>query len=216
LVIRTGTFPGVATSATDTATVTCVAEPKVTVRTCPPTVAVAPLTKPEPATLRGKLALPATTTAGLTLAMIGVGLTAARGTAGPFVDTTTVGTLDRTLVVGAGSATVKICPFDVPPPGAGVETVMLGVPTAATSPARRMAVSWVAETKVVSRGLPLIRTMELPTKFVPLAVRVAGPVPGATLAGLMLASVGAGGGATTEKASALEVPPPETGVATLT
>jgi hypothetical protein len=37
------------------------------------------------------------------------------------------------VVVGTGLFTVKVCAFDVPPPGAGLVTVMLNVPAVATS-----------------------------------------------------------------------------------
>ncbi len=54
--------------------VSCVGELMVTVRAWAPTVAVAPLTKPEPVTVRAKAGLPAATLAGVRLARLGVGL----------------------------------------------------------------------------------------------------------------------------------------------
>jgi hypothetical protein len=59
--------------------------------------------------------------------------------------------------------TVSVIALEVPPPGAGVLTVMLGVPAVAMSLARIVAVSCVAETNVVLRALPLICTTELAT-----------------------------------------------------
>src|SRR6266700_2355308 len=72
LVTRTATVPWAATSAASTAMVSCVGELMVTVRAWAPTVAVAPLTKPEPVTVRAKAGLPAATLAGVRLARLGV------------------------------------------------------------------------------------------------------------------------------------------------
>jgi hypothetical protein len=107
---------------------TCVAESTVTLRAWPPTVAVAPAAKPVPVAVSVKAALPAVTLAGLRLVMVGVGFTL---------------------------ATVRERAPDVPPPGAGVNTVMLGVPAAAISLAGMVALSWVDETNVVVRLAPL-------------------------------------------------------------
>src|SRR5712692_9836365 len=72
---------------------------------------------------------------------------------------------------------------------------MLRVPGAATSLARIVAVSWLAETTVVGRFEPLTwRTEEL-AKFVPVAATVNEAFPARTVVGLMLPSVGAGIGA---------------------
>jgi len=44
---------------------------------------------------------------------------------------------DNEVIVGTGlvELTVKVTPFDVPPPGVGLTTVMLGVPLLAISEA---------------------------------------------------------------------------------
>src|SRR5262249_33097898 len=103
---------------------------------------------------------------------------------------------------------------EIPPPGAGVKAVMSRVPGEARAVARIAAVRWVADTKVVARLAPLTRTTELLAKLVPVAVSVRVPPPANALAGLMLDSVGAGGGAVTMNAREPEVPPPaEAGVA---
>src|SRR4029434_7767912 len=107
-------------------------------RACPPTVAVAPAAKPVPVTVSVKAALPAVTLAGLRLVMVGVGFTL---------------------------ATVNERAPDVPPPGAGVNTVMLGVPAAAISLAGMAAVSRVDETNVVVRLAPLTWTIEPPRQL---------------------------------------------------
>src|SRR5215470_11660734 len=99
------------------------------------------------------------------------------------------------LTAMPGPVTVRVWAPEVPPPGAGVKTVMLSGPELAISVAGMLAVSWEAETNVVGRGLPLTWTAEFPAKLEPEAVRVNAAPPPATAAGLMLESVGAGGGA---------------------
>ena len=90
--------------------------------------------------------------------------------------------------VGAGSAagggagggaeepditdTVKVWALEVPPPGVGLNTVMLWAPATVRSVVGMVAVSWVEETKVVVRLEALKRTIEPDTKLVPLTVRV--------------------------------------------
>ena len=49
---------------------------------------------------------------------------------------------------------VKVCAFEVPPPGVGFTTVTDAVPTAATFAAGTMAVSIIEETNVVTRAEP--------------------------------------------------------------
>ena len=57
-------------------------------------------------------------------------------------------------MTGGGGLIVNVCAFDVPPPGAGFTTVTFAVPVAATFAAGTMAVSCVAELKVVTNGEP--------------------------------------------------------------
>ena len=57
------------------------------------------------------------------------------------------------VLVGCGVTTVKLMPFDVPPPG--LVTVTLKMPVVAMSEARMAALSCVALTKVVVRAFPL-------------------------------------------------------------
>ena len=55
----------------------------------------------------------------------------------------------RLVVAGAGLLAiliVKVWALEVPPPGAGVNTVTVAVPAVVISEARIAAVSWVAET----------------------------------------------------------------------
>src|SRR5439155_320716 len=103
---------------------------------------------------------------------------------------------------------------EVPPPGAGVATVICAVPAAATSAAEMAAVSCVALRNVVVRGAPFQRTVEPLTKPLPLTRSVSGPVPAVAPVGVSPVSPGAG--LLTVKVCAAEVPPPGVGVTTVT
>src|SRR5262249_28659431 len=67
---------------------------------------------------------------------------------------------------------VKDTGAEVPPPGAGVNTVIWAVPAAAMSLDGMVAWSWVAPTKLVERWLPFQRTTEDVTNPLPLTVSV--------------------------------------------
>ena len=88
--------------------------------------------------------------------------------------------------------TVKLSALDASPPGAGLKTVTLAVPAAATSAAVIVAVSCVLLTKVVVRSPPFHLTTEVLMKLVPVTVSVNAALPAAIPLGLKLASVGAG------------------------
>jgi len=124
------------------------------------------------------------------------------------------------VIVGTGfvaAVMVNVTEFDVPPPGVGFVTVTAGVPALATSPARIAAVSCVALTKVVVRGLPPKFTDELEIKFVPFTVNVNAPDPAAAFAGEILLIVGTGlFPATTLKFTRFDWPPPGAGFDTAT
>jgi hypothetical protein len=120
---------------------------------------------------------------------------------------------DREVIAGAGLFTVKLTAFDVPAPGAGLVTVTLKMPAAAMSDARMAAVSCVALTSVVARAIPLKLIVEPLTKFVPFTVRVKAAPPAVALAGAMLVIARTG---FTVKLTAFEVPPPGTGLVTVT
>jgi hypothetical protein len=68
--------------------------------------------------------------------------------------------------------TVRLTALEVPPPGAGLKTVMGKFPEFTISVARIVAVNCVELTNVVTRPIPLKRTTEALTKFVPLTVRI--------------------------------------------
>ena len=97
---------------------------------------------------------------------------------------------ERVVVVGTGLLTVRVCAFDVPPPGAGFVTVVGNVPAEAISAALIEAVTWVELTNVVVRAEPLKLTTEFETKFVPFTVSVNAATPAVTLVGEMLVVVG--------------------------
>ncbi len=118
-------------------------------------------------------------------------------TPGPRLNVVCTGPATGTVVplaVSDGPMTVSVAPFDVPPPGAGVTTVIVAVPPLAISLARIVAVSDVALPTVVARGLPFTCTTDVPTKFVPVTVNANAAPPAVTVAGLIIVSVGAGGG----------------------
>ena len=124
-----------------------------------------PLTKPVPFTVRVKADPPAVADAGLKLVMVGTGL----------------------LLI------VNVSVFDVPPPGALLNTVTLAVPAVAMSAALMLAVNWVLDTYVVARSDPFQRTVDAPLiKPVPFTVRVKSGPPAVADAGLILVMVGRG------------------------
>jgi hypothetical protein len=82
------------------------------------------------------------------------------------------------------------------------------------SAAEMAAVNRMVDTKVVARSTPFHRTTELPTKRLPLTVRVNAGLPLVPDVGLMLDTVGTG--LLIVKVSVFEVPPPGAGVIMVT
>ena len=136
---------------------------KVVVWLAPFTFTVAPLTKFVPFTVKVKAAPPV-------IALTG----------------------DKLVIVGTGLLTAKFEAAEVPPPGAGLTTVIESVPADAMSLAGMLAVSCVGLTRVVVRPEPFTCTPELPTKFVPLIVSVLAPPPAIALVGERLVTLGTG------------------------
>src|SRR5207253_2979984 len=127
----------------------------------------------------------------------------------------------RLVVVGTGFAGVEIVnvwAFEVPPPGAGLNTVTDAVPAVARSVAGMDAVSCDAETNFVVRLAPFHRTTDEPaTKFVPFTVNVNAATPTEADIGLRLVVVGTGfGDVEIVNVWAFEVPPPGAGLNTIT
>ena len=183
--------PAVAMSAAVIAAVNWVADRYVVVRLDPFHCTTEPLMKLLPLTVRVKAEPPAVADEGLMLVVAGTGLAAA------FI--------------------VKVWAFEVPPPGAGLNTVTEAVPAVAMSAAVIAAVNWVADRYVVVRLDPFHCTTEPLTKLLPLTVRVKAEPPGAAEVGLMLVVAGTGLVAVLiVKVWALEVPPPGVGLNTVT
>jgi hypothetical protein len=141
--------------------------------------------------------------------LVPVIVTAVPPAVGPLVGATPV-------TVGAGFRTlmVNVCPFDVPPPGVGLNTVTERVPPVAMSVAEMAPRNSVGETKVVVRLEPFQRTREVGTKLVPVTVRVNAVPP--AVADVGLSPVVVGTGFTMVNVCPFEVPPPGVGLRTVT
>jgi len=73
--------------------------------------------------------------------------------------------------------------FDVPPPGAGLKTVIEAVPGDATFEAGTLATSLLELINAVCNAIPSHFTIEVGTNPVPLKVKVRSGEPGSTLVG---------------------------------
>ena len=121
------------------------------------------------------------------------------------------------LRVGTGFGTLEIVKTTfvvVPPPGAGLVTVIFPDPTVAMSVDGIVAVNCVALTNVVARAEALKFTTEVGTKFVPFTVSVKPAPPAVAPFGLSEVIVGAG--LFTVNAEFPDVPPPGVGLVTVT
>jgi hypothetical protein len=96
-----------------------------------------------------------------------------------------------TVIVGAVD-TLNVRLEDVPPPGAGENTLTAAVPATATSDAEIAACSCVALMKVVGRADPFQRTLDDEAKPLPLTVKVKAGAPAGTLDGDSDVTDGAG------------------------
>lgn len=99
---------------------------------------------------------------------------------------------DSAVTTGIGLTTENIWPEDVPPAGAGLETVSVDVPTELRSLAGIRAVSVVLLTKVVVMADPFHWMTELATKFDPVAVSVNAGLPTMVELGERVIKTGAG------------------------
>ena len=122
--------------------------------------------------------------------------------------------LPTTLRTKSGIETEKLAIVEVPPPGAGFETVTESVAAVAASVAGMAAVNAVELTNVVDTGLALKLTTELALKFEPLTESVNAGLPTATLVGEMLFKTGSG--LLTVKVDGAEVPASGAGFVTVT
>ena len=125
---------------------------------------------------------------------------------------------DREEIDGTGfdALMVKVAELEVPPPGAGFSTVTAAVPAVVTSEAGTSAVIFEALTNVVASIVPFQFTADEATKSLPLTVSVKAGLPAAAPPGDNDAIEGAGLVASMVKITALEVPPPGPGFATVT
>jgi hypothetical protein len=112
--------PAVAMSEARIEAVSCVDETKLVLRSKPFHLTTEPEMKLVPLTMSVKAAPPAVAEVGLRFVVVGTGL--------------------------SGILIVKVWGLDVPPPGAGLNTVTGAVPAVAMSEARIEAVTWVALT----------------------------------------------------------------------
>ena len=89
----------------------------------------------------------------------------------------------KSETTGGGVVVVKVCPSEVPPPGAGLKTVTWAAPTAAIRLAGTCAVSCVAEINVVMRFVPFQLTTEMGMKLVPFTVSANAAPPAVAVLG---------------------------------
>jgi hypothetical protein len=119
-----------------------------------------------------------------------------------------------TLSTNSDVETEKLAAAEVPPPGAGFDTVTESLAVVATSVAGMAAVSAVELTNEVDTGLALKLTTELVLKFEPLTQSVNAGLPTATLVGEMLFKTGSG--LLTVKVDGAEAPASGAGFVTVT
>ncbi|OGZ72540.1 MAG: hypothetical protein A2908_01560 [Candidatus Staskawiczbacteria bacterium RIFCSPLOWO2_01_FULL_38_12b] len=118
-------------------------------------------------------------------------------------------------IVGAGFSTENGTVLEIPPPGKGLKTVILGIPAVVISVAEIIAVNLVEETKVVALFELLNLTTDPLTKLLPYTVKVNWPEPTNFSVGNMPVITGTGLFATlTVNTFAFEVPPPGAGLVT--
>lgn len=181
--------PTLAMSAAVIAAFNCVPETKVVTRSAPLSRTFDALTKFVPLTIKVKAAPPTITGAGLMLVKVGSGLV--------------------WIIVKSSSA-------DNPPPTAGLKTLTFAVPAFTTSVAGITAVTCVAETKVVTRSAPFQRMTAPLTKLLPLTASVNWLLPEAMELGARLVATGTGFGGIIVKVADEVVPPPGSGLKTVT
>ena len=117
------------------------------------------------------------------------------------------------LITAAGLLMVNVLIMDVPPPGAGVKTVMAAVPALTTLPAGTVAFSWVLFIKMVESAIPFHCTTEVLAKLLPMQINVRVTAPEMTDTGEMELNTGIG--ALMLNVNDPEVPPPGVGLTTV-
>jgi hypothetical protein len=118
------------------------------------------------------------------------------------------------VITGGGTLIENVKEPEVPPPGAGFETVTIAVPTEAMSATVISACRLVLETKVVARAVPFHWTAEDETKPVPVTVNVNAALPANAELGFRDMAVGIG--LLMVNVVPPEVPPPGAALTTVT
>lgn len=119
-------------------------------------------------------------------------------------DTVVEGSVGALAEAPAGS-TSNCKMSDVPPPGAGVCTLIAVAPAVVISAAVTLAVSCAAFTNCVASAEVPQNTVELGRKFAPLTVMVKAAPPASAMAGVMLPKKGDGLGLTVKATLAVAV-----------
>lgn len=129
---------------------------------------------------------------------------------------TTIVLGEREATAGTGLRTVKVWPdAEVPPPGAGLRTVIVFGPTVVRSPDGTVAlIDVVVGVPIVVSACPFHRTMEDPTKFEPVTVSVNAELFRTMELGEMALTT-PGTGLLTVKFRPAEVEPPGAGLVTV-
>ena len=121
---------------------------------------------------------------------------------------------EREVILGTALLIVNVTGADVPPPGAGLNTVTGTRAPVAISAAVIAACNLLLFRNVVVRGEPFHCTTDVETKFVPVAVSVNAAPPAILVFGAIDVSVGAR--LSMVNVRALDVPPPGDGFFTVT
>ena len=129
---------------------------------------------------------------------------------------------EREVAVGTGlegmGSMVKIEILELPPPGVPLKTVILADPALTTRGAAMAAVNCIEFTNEVVRAEPFHLTTDPLIKLVPFTVRVKAGLPAVVFAGEMdiIAGTGLLPAVVMMKGKAFDVPPPGSGVTTVT
>ena len=123
---------------------------------------------------------------------------------------------NKNFFVAEAAVMLKLTELLVPPPGVGLNTVTIAVPTLAILDAGTLADICVLLINVVVSAAPFHLTTELVTKFAPFASIVKEPEPAVAVLGKMLVNEGTGLVLLMVKVRELLVPPPGKGLKTVT
>lgn len=118
--------------------------------------------------------------------------------------------------VGTGSLIVNVNVPEVPPPGARLKTVIEIVPPFTRSAAGTVAVNWVLLTNIVASAAPFHLTTVPLTKLLPVTVSAKAPESAVAEMGVTIPRAGIGFVPLIVNVRVLEVPPPGTGLNTVT